>query len=157
MRHARRLKGVDAVLRARWPEGRPLPDEVGVSPAVSPKFPNISIPYGALVPEKLDGLLACGRHISCDRNSHGFMREIPQCWITGQAAGVAAALAVAQGVEPRAVDIARVQQALRAQGVYLRQTNPRPSPRSPPPEQDSAAFPSSGPSSGPFCAGSIDA
>ena len=99
-----------------------LPDEIGVSPAVSPKFPNISIPYGALVPQTLDGLLACGRHISCDKNSHGFMREIPQCWLTGQAAGVAAAVAVAQGVEPRAVDIARVQKALRAQGVYLRQT-----------------------------------
>jgi len=120
VRHARRLQGLDAVLRSRWPEGLALPDEIGVSPAVSPKFPNISIPYGALVPEKLDGLLACGRHISCDRNSHGFMREIPQCWITGQAAGVAAAVAVAQGVEPRAVDVARVQEALRAQGVYLR-------------------------------------
>lgn len=120
VRHARRLKGVDAVLRSRWPDGVALPDEIGVTPAVSPKFPNISIPYGALVPEALDGLLACGRHISCDRNSHGFMREIPQCWITGQAAGVAAALAVAQGVQPRAVDIASLQQALQRQGVYLR-------------------------------------
>ena len=122
VRHSRRLKGVDAVLRSRWPEGKALPDEIGVTPSVSPKWPNISIPYGALVPEKLEGLLACGRHVSCDRNSHTFMREIPQCWITGQAAGVGAAVAVAQGVEPRAVDIARVQEALRAQGVYLRQT-----------------------------------
>ena len=120
VRHARRLKGVDSVLRSRWSDGVALPDEVGVTPAVSPKFPNISIPYGALVPEALDGLLACGRHISCDRNSHGFMREIPQCWITGQAAGVAAALAVAQGVEPRAVDRQALQQALLAQGVFLR-------------------------------------
>jgi len=68
--------------------------------------------------------LACGRHISCDKNSHGFMREIPQCWITGQAAGVAAALAVAQGVRPRAVDVGRVQCELLAQGVYLRATQP---------------------------------
>jgi hypothetical protein len=120
VRHARRLKGVDAVLRNRWGEGTALPDEVGVTPAVSPKFPNISIPYGSLVPEQLDGLLACGRHISCDRNSHGFMREIPQCWITGQAAGVAAALAVAAGVQPRHVNIDRLQQALLDQGVYLR-------------------------------------
>lgn len=120
VRHARRLKGVDAVLRSRWPDGVALPDEIGVTPAVSPKFPNISIPYGALVPETLDGLLACGRHVSCDRNSHGFMREIPQCWITGQAAGVAAALAVAQKVQPRAVDVAALQQALLRQGVYLR-------------------------------------
>jgi len=120
VRHARRLRGVDAVLRSRWPDGVALPDEIGVSPAVSPKFPNISIPYGALVPERLDGLLACGRHISCDRSSHGFMREIPQCWITGQAAGTAAALAVQQGVQPRAVHVPTLQQALQAQGVYLR-------------------------------------
>jgi hypothetical protein len=120
VRHARRLKGVDAVLRGRWPEGTALWDEIGVTPAVSPKFPNISIPYGSLVPEQLDGLLACGRHISCDRNSHGFMREIPQCWITGQAAGAAAALAVAQGVQPRYVDVPTLQQELLRQGVFLR-------------------------------------
>jgi hypothetical protein len=120
VRHTRRLRGVGAVLRSRWSEGRALRDEIGVTPAVSPKFPNISIPYGALVPESLDGLLACGRHVSCDRNSHGFMREIPQCWITGQAAGAAAALAVARGVQPRAVDIGELQAALLRQGVFLR-------------------------------------
>jgi len=120
VRHARRLKGVDAVLRSRWSEGRPLRDEIGVTPAVSPKFPNISIPYGSLVPAQLDGLLAPGRHVSCDKNSHGFMREIPQCWITGQAAGTAAALAVRQRVAPRAVDIASLQAALLDQGVFLR-------------------------------------
>ena len=79
-----------------------------------------SHPYGALVPATLDGLLAPGRHLSCDKNSHGFMREIPQCWITGQAAGVAAALAVAQGVEPRAVDMVQLQSRLQKQGAYLR-------------------------------------
>lgn len=120
VRHSRRLKGVGAVLRSQWPDGVPLADEVGVSPAVSPKFPNISVPYGALVPELLDGLLACGRHISCDRNSHGFMREIPQCWLTGQAAGTAAALAALEGVRPRELNVARLQDALRSQGVYLR-------------------------------------
>jgi hypothetical protein len=47
------------------------------------------------------------------------MREIPQCWLTGQAAGVAAAVAANAGVQPRSVDIGELQQALRAQGVYL--------------------------------------
>jgi hypothetical protein len=120
VRHARRLRGAGAVLRTQWPHGIALPDEVGVSPAVSPKFPNISIPYGALVPQHIDGLLACGRHVSCDKNSHGFMREIPQCWITGQAAGTAAALAAHRGVEPRAVDVRELQHALVKQGVFLR-------------------------------------
>ena len=120
VRHTRRLKGVGKLLRSQWGDGRVLPTEIGVSPSVSPKFPVISVPYEALVPLRLDGLLACGRHVSCDASSHGFMREIPQCWLTGQAAGAAAALAVNAGVAPRAVDVRAVQAALRKQGVYLR-------------------------------------
>ena len=119
VRHTRRLAGVGRIERGQWADGVPLPDEVAVSPSVSPKFPPISVPYGSLVPRSLDGLLAGGKHISCDANSHGFMREIPQCWITGQAAGVAAALAVNAGVQPRAVNVAELQQTLRSQGVFL--------------------------------------
>ncbi len=120
VRHTRRLVGVQRISRAQWPSAMVHPDEIGVTPSVSPKFPNISIPFGALLPASLDGLLAAGRHVACDANSHAFMREIPQCWVTGQGAGVAAAVALSQGVEPRAVDLARVQARLRAQGVYLR-------------------------------------
>ena len=120
VRHTRRLLGEKSITRAQWPSARIFEDEVGITPAVSPKFPNISIPYGSLVPRSLDGLLACGRHVSCDRNSHGFMREIPQCWITGQGAGVGAALAARNGIAPRAVDIVELQRILEKQGVYLR-------------------------------------
>jgi 2-polyprenyl-6-methoxyphenol hydroxylase-like FAD-dependent oxidoreductase len=120
VRHSRRLSGVTRITRAQWPTAQVFDDEVGVTPSVSPKFPNISIPYGSLVPARLDGLLACGRHIACDPNSHGFMREIPQCWITGQAAGVGAALAANRGIEPRNVDIDELQAALGRQGVFLR-------------------------------------
>ena len=120
VRHSRRLAGVAKITRAQWPTAKIFDDEVGVTPSVSPKFPNISIPYGCLVPAQLDGLLACGRHIACDPNSHGFMREIPQCWITGQAAGVGAALAANRGIEPRAVDIGELQSALAGQGAVLR-------------------------------------
>ena len=125
VRHSRRLAGVARVTRAQWPTAKVFDDEIGVSPSVSPKFPNISIPYGSLVPETLDGLLACGRHVACDANSHGFLREIPQCWITGQAAGVGAALAANRGIEPRAVAVAELQAALVKQGVYLRPAEER--------------------------------
>lgn len=120
VRHTRRLVGVKQVTRAQWPTAMVHADEIGVSPSLAPKFPNISIPYGALVPESLDGLLACGRHLSTDPNSHSFLREVPQCWITGQAAGAAAAIAANRGLAPRAIDIAELQRALVAQGVYLR-------------------------------------
>ena len=126
VRHARRLGGVARITRAQWPTAQVCDDEIGVTPSVSPKFPNISIPYGSLVPAKLDGLIACGRHIACDPNSHAFMREIPQCWITGQAAGVGAALAAARGIEPRAIDIGELQSALLHQGVYLNNSERKP-------------------------------
>lgn len=118
VRHTRRLAGVQAVLRESW-DGRISPDEIAVSPSPGPSFGSISIPYGALVPESLDGLLAPGRHVSCDPTSHSFMREIPQCWLTGHAAGVAAALAASLGCEPRAVPVRAIQRALLAQGAYL--------------------------------------
>ncbi len=120
VRHTRRLAGIARIERNQWDRGTPFSDEVGVSPSVSPKFPVISVPYGALVPRRLDGLVAGGRHISCDANSHGFMREIPQCWLTGQAAGAAAAIAANRNLQPRAIDVSELRKTLRAQGVHLR-------------------------------------
>jgi hypothetical protein len=95
------------------------PDEIGVSPSLAPKFENISVPYGSIVPREIDGLLAPGRHLSCDATSHSFMREIPQCWLTGHAAGVAGAIAADQGVAPAVVPIAELRAGLLAQGAYL--------------------------------------
>jgi len=119
VRHTRRLRGVTPIRREEWEHGSVHADEVGVSPSLAPSFPSVSIPLGSLVPERLDGLLAAGRTIASDAQSHIFLREIPQCWVTGQAAGAAAALAAAAGVPPRAVDSAAVRAALRDQGVYL--------------------------------------
>jgi hypothetical protein len=101
VRHSRRLAGLRKVAQPQWDTGFVWDDEIGVSTSLSPKTPNISVPYGALVPEKLDNILGAGRHVACDPSSHTFLREIPQCWFTGQAAGVAAALAAASGTRPR--------------------------------------------------------
>jgi glycine/D-amino acid oxidase-like deaminating enzyme len=120
VRHSRRLPGAARVTREQWSEATPCSDEVGVSPSLSPKLPSISVPYGCLVPRVLDGLLAAGRHVSSDAASHSFLREIPQCWLTGQAAGAAAGLSARLGVKPRAVPIARLQAELLRQGAFVR-------------------------------------
>lgn len=120
VRHSRRLCGVQPVLKSEWQNGTVYPDEVGVSPSLSPAFASVSVPYGSLVPVDLEGLLAPGRHMASDASSHTFLREIPQCWLTGQAAGAAAGLSARSGVNPRGVDIAALQSELRRQGVYLR-------------------------------------
>jgi hypothetical protein len=120
VRHARRMVGVKRISRDQFERNRPFADEIGISPSLSPKLPVVSVPYGCLVPRRLDGLLVAGRHISCDPSAHSFMREIPQCWMTGQAAGTAAGLAAARNVVPRKVPIHDLQNSLLGQGVVLR-------------------------------------
>ncbi len=120
VRHSRRAGGVRPVRSAEWKVGHVHRDEIGVSPSLGPRFANVSVPYGALVPREIDGLLVAGRHVACDASSHSFMREIPQCWLTGQAAGAAAALSVAAGVAPGSLDVVALQAALARQGVFLR-------------------------------------
>ena len=119
VRHTRRMAGVAQIKRSDWSDGPGRADEVGLSPSVSQKYPLVPVPYGSLVPRRLDGMLAAGRHMSCDANSHGFMREIPQCWLTGQAAGVGAAVAANRGIQPRAADVAEIRAILREQGALL--------------------------------------
>jgi hypothetical protein len=119
VRHSRRLSGLCKVTREQWDTGHVWDDEIGVSTSLSPKFANISVPYGALIPADLGNILGAGRHVACDPSSHTFLREIPQCWLTGHAAGVAAALAAGQGKAPRDVAVADIQQALARQGAYF--------------------------------------
>ncbi|MEO3999353.1 FAD-dependent oxidoreductase [Mesorhizobium sp. CAU 1732] len=118
VRHGRRLVGMGKLTREMW-DGRTVADEIGVSPSLSPKFANVSVPYSTMVPQSVGGLLAPGRHLSCDATSHSFMREIPQCWLTGHAAGVAAALAADRGLQPAQVPISELRSNLLAQGAYL--------------------------------------
>ena len=72
----------------------------------------IEIPYRAILPQRVENLLAPGRHISADRIAIDNVNLIPQCVGTGQAAGVAAAVAVAEGSSTHTVNISRVQDIL---------------------------------------------
>ena len=77
------------------------------------------IPYRCLVPQGVDGLLVAGRCISVDHHADVYTRNQGSCMATGEAAGVAAAGAFADGVPPRNVDVSKVQAGLRKLGVDL--------------------------------------
>ena len=62
------------------------------------------IPYGALVPKKVDGLLFCGRCLSATHEALASCRVMGPAMATGVGAGAAAADAVKKGIEVRAVD-----------------------------------------------------
>jgi len=77
------------------------------------------VPFGSMIPKGIDGLLVAGRATGGDRIAHAATRNMACCVVTGQGAGVAAALAVKQGVEPAEVSLSDLQRELERQDVRL--------------------------------------
>ena len=81
--------------------------------------PGFAIPYGTLVPKKLDNLIAAGRCLDAETPMVEDMRLIATCLLTGHAAGAAAGLAAQDNCRPRDVDVPKLRQLLVKQGAYL--------------------------------------
>jgi ribulose 1,5-bisphosphate synthetase/thiazole synthase len=77
------------------------------------------VPLGITVPQRVQNLLVAGRCVAGDPVSHAATRNMMCCTVTGQGAGVAAAVSVQEGVSCAAVDVQRVQRALQRQGVRI--------------------------------------
>jgi hypothetical protein len=78
------------------------------------------VPYRALVPrEGPANLIVAGRSIGGDKVSHASTRNMMCCTVSGQGAGVAAAISVRTEEPFERVDVAKVQDELRRQGVRL--------------------------------------
>ena len=77
------------------------------------------LPYRMLLPRGQHNLLVAGRCASMTHGGQSAARVSGGCFVMGQAAGTAAALALAQGVAPRQVDVAELQRQLVAAAVYL--------------------------------------
>lgn len=77
------------------------------------------IPYRCFLPRGIENLLAAGRCISGTHKAHSSYRVMNICMAMGEAAGVAAALSVEQGLSPRRLDPGAVQQVLTDKGIPL--------------------------------------
>ena len=77
------------------------------------------IPYRALVPLKIDGLLVAGRNLSSDFMGQSGARLVLECLNMGQAVGVAAALSIKDNVMPRKLDVKKLRDRLVEMGVNL--------------------------------------
>lgn len=71
-----------------------------------------AIPYGALIPEGVEGLLAADKNLSVSHVANGATRLQPVVLGIGQAAGMAAALCVERGISPRMLPVRSLQEAL---------------------------------------------
>jgi hypothetical protein len=74
------------------------------------------IPYRNLIPKKIENLLVSGRATGGDRDSHAATRNMACCAVTGQGAGIAAALSIKSNRPLREIDVAGIQAELERQG-----------------------------------------
>ncbi len=88
-------------------------DETGVQHSFRQKN-GYTIPYGCIVPEKIEGLLLSGRNISGTHMAHSNFRAMPICVGIGEACGHAAAIAVKKNISLRDVDVKEIQALVRA-------------------------------------------
>jgi hypothetical protein len=89
-----------------WP---PIPESRGYN----------QLPYRMILPQRIDNLLVAGRCASMTQAGQSAARVSGGCFVMGQAAGTAAAMAAAQNLKPRAVDVESLQTRLESEGAYL--------------------------------------
>jgi hypothetical protein len=92
--------------------------QAGGSTWIKPKGP-YDIPLRCLIPKKIDGLVMTGRNISAAHEAHGSMRVQGTAFAIGHASGAVAAVAALDGVQPRKVDVRKVQVLLVKQHANL--------------------------------------
>jgi hypothetical protein len=136
IRETRRVKGGVMVSEDDILECRDFPDAIGVQGwpveahiagdvkfvfARQPRGFN-QLPYRMVVPLGVENLLVAGRCASMTHEGQSSARVTGPCFVMGQAAGTAAALALQEGVFPRALEIKGLQEALERDGAYLGRT-----------------------------------
>ena len=126
VRETRRVKGPYVLTEEDAVEGRQFEDVVAWrSGFLDIGFVRLEemrihdVPYRALLPERVEGLLVAGRCISATHVAASAGKSMGNCVATGHAAGLAAAMSVRRGCTPRQMDVAALQQALRRDGVDL--------------------------------------
>jgi hypothetical protein len=133
VRETRRVHGdarltADDVLSARQFDdqiglcGAPIEDHhagTGTTWRYLPDGQAVGIPFGTLVARDAANVLVAGRCFSATHDAHASVRSMGQCMAMGQAAGTAAALAVAGQLDPRELPFSRLRAALSEAGAVL--------------------------------------
>jgi hypothetical protein len=102
--------------------GAPIEDHHGGQDTAWAYLPDgaaVGIPYRTLLPQGMENLLVAGRCFSATHDAHASVRSMGQCMAMGQAAGAAAALALARGTTPRELPFRELRDRLLALGAVL--------------------------------------
>jgi hypothetical protein len=129
VRETRRIAGEYTVTEQDAIKGTHFPDVIAISSNPMPSYhgrrfffehEGFDIPYRALVPQKVDGLVLTGRCISCAQAPFQSARSMAPAMAVGHASGCAAALAAKGRLAPRNVDVKALQKLLLSQKAELR-------------------------------------
>jgi hypothetical protein len=133
IRETRRVKGETMVSEDEILDCADFPDAIGVNGwpveahiAGDVKFVFArkergfnQLPYRMIVPLAIENLLVAGRCASMTHEGQSSARVTGSCFVMGQAAGTAAALALQAGVAPRRLEVRKLQESLERDGAYL--------------------------------------
>jgi hypothetical protein len=114
---SRRLTGAHVL--ARDEVDRVFPDTIASTGHWTKYEAVYHIPYRCLLPQRVSNLLVAGRCISVDHRVHHATKEIPPCFATGEATGIAAVHALRAGCAAQDIYVPALQRALRAAGAWL--------------------------------------
>lgn len=95
------------------------PDGSGTSHYFFPEGEYYTIPYGCLVPRGSRNLLVAGRCISTTHEAQASIRIMPTCCTTGEAAGIAAAMASDGQCGVGEIDVQALRATLREKGARV--------------------------------------
>ena len=116
------MRGEDVLGEARFD------DSVGIFPefvdgygvlALPTTGRYFQVPMGILVPRGVENLVVAGRCVAGDKVSHAALRNQMACTVTGQGAGVAAAVSLREDAGTSEVAVEPVQRELLRQGVRI--------------------------------------
>ena len=116
---ASRLIAAETIVdRKVYREGNRPKDTVGMFGADGSHRAPMYVPYRQLLPKGVDNVLCAGRMLGAPDTIDTF-RLICPCFVTGQAAGTAAALAAMKGCTPRELDVSTLQKRLEKANVCM--------------------------------------
>jgi hypothetical protein len=132
IRETRRLVGRHVIGEEEILAGADMPDAIGVNGwpierhtrgdtewRFTPGRGYHQLPFAALLPQGVDNLLVAGRCASSTPVGQSSIRVTGPCYVMGEAAGTAAAMAVRAGLTPATLDVAALQRRLVAEGAFL--------------------------------------
>ena len=119
VRITRVLEGTEEMTLADAKAGRTYDSYVGIGGAWGGDHIGWQVPYGSLLSKNVENILTAGRSVCAAPDMAELVRVIPNCWMTGHAAGCAAVVAVRSGCLAREANVDDIRSLLRDQKAYL--------------------------------------